>query len=120
MATRDSAVGSSTNSRAASGANATPIRANIRIPDTASGWWASGFLLKGVDPPDLVHARRTVVRDEALLAPAITRRLIERFLATPPPGRPITRILAKLGLRDRVHAVVLGYESGLVRPGDGA
>lgn len=47
---------------------------------------ASGFLLKDVDPPDLVHACRTVVRDEALLAPAITRRLIERFLATPPPG----------------------------------
>jgi DNA-binding NarL/FixJ family response regulator len=122
---------------------------------------ASGFLLKDVDPPDLVRACRTVVRDEALLAPAITRRLIERFLATPPPGRPptvfsrlterelevftlmargldnqqvadrlvisattvrthVTRILAKLGLRDRVQAVVLGYESGLVRPGEGA
>jgi DNA-binding NarL/FixJ family response regulator len=122
---------------------------------------ASGFLLKDVDPPDLVRACRTVVRDEALLAPAITRRLIERFLATPPPGSEptafsrltarelevftlmargldnqqvadrlvisaatvrthVTRILAKLGLRDRVQAVVLGYESGLVRPGEGA
>jgi DNA-binding NarL/FixJ family response regulator len=121
---------------------------------------ASGFLLKDVDPPDLVHACRSVVRDDALLAPAITRRLIERFLATPPPGRPpaqfsrltarelevftlmargldnqqvadrlgisaatvrthVTRILAKLEVRDRVHAVVLGYESGLVRPGEG-
>ncbi|MER7369113.1 hypothetical protein [Nonomuraea wenchangensis] len=65
---------------------------NIAVAISAAparcGWWASGFLLKDVDPPDLVHACLTVVRDEALLAPAITRRLIERFLATPPPGRP--------------------------------
>ena len=119
---------------------------------------ASGFLLKDVAPEDLAAAVRTVARGEALLAPAVTRRLIEEFLHRPPPGnvRPPTlahltdrevevltligrglsnaeiattlfvaettvkthvgQILRKLGLRDRVQAVVLAYETGLARP----
>ena len=117
---------------------------------------ASGFLLKDVDPPDLVHAVRAVARGDSLLAPSVTRRLIERFVRRPPApaglaeltdrerevlllvarGRSnaeiaaelflseatvkthVTRILRKLGLRDRVQAVVLAYEAGLLEPGD--
>jgi DNA-binding NarL/FixJ family response regulator len=119
---------------------------------------ASGFLLKDVDPPDLVSAVRGIAHGEALLAPAVTRRLIEEFVArpraaSPPPelglltgrerdvlqllargrsnaeiGRDlflaeptvkthVTRVLRKLGLRDRVQAVVLAYETGVVQPG---
>jgi DNA-binding NarL/FixJ family response regulator len=123
---------------------------------------ASGFLLKDAPPERLVDAVRTVARGESLLAPSLTRRLIERYLAAPPPGAPtrdpaadltprerevwlliargmsnqeigrrlflseatvkahVTRLLAKLGLRDRVQAVVAAYESGLVRAGDDA
>ena len=118
---------------------------------------ASGFLLKDVDPPDLVEAVRAVARGDALLAPAVTRRLIEQHVARPLPGaRPsvadgltereldvlrliargrsnaeisrelylaeptvkthVTRMLRKLGLRDRVQAVVFAYESGLNQP----
>ena len=47
---------------------------------------ASGFLLKDVPPDDLVHAVRVVARGEAMLSPALTRRLLERFAAAPPPG----------------------------------
>jgi DNA-binding NarL/FixJ family response regulator len=121
---------------------------------------ASGFLLKDVPPERLADAVRTVAGGEALLAPAITRRLIEGFVRRPPPGSGaptelselterefevlglvargctnaeiasalvvseatvkthLTHILAKLNLRDRVQAVVLAYESGLVQPGD--
>jgi DNA-binding NarL/FixJ family response regulator len=122
---------------------------------------ASGFLLKDVTPEHLVAAVRLVAAGDALLAPSITRRLIERFVhgAPPPTERPpaalasltarerevltlvargrsngelaaelylseatvkthVARILAKLGLRDRVQAVVLAYETGLVRPGE--
>ena len=120
---------------------------------------ASGFLLKDVRPAELVHAVRVVSSGDTLLAPAITRRLLEEFVRRPLPGqRPaelgeltdresevlglvarglsnaeiaqrlflgettvkthLTRILTKLHLRDRVQAVVLAYESGLVRPGD--
>jgi DNA-binding NarL/FixJ family response regulator len=120
---------------------------------------ASGFLLKDVTPDHLVHAVRLVREGDALLAPSITRRLVERFAA---PARErltmsggletltprerevltllagglsnvelaralqlseatvkthVTRILTKLNLRDRVQAVVLAYESGLVQPG---
>jgi DNA-binding NarL/FixJ family response regulator len=119
---------------------------------------ASGFLLKDVDPPDLVSAVRGIAQGDALLAPAVTRRLIEEFVARPraasqPPelglltdreqdvlrllargrsnaeiGRDlflaeptvkthVTRVLRKLGLRDRVQAVVLAYETGVVQPG---
>ncbi len=120
---------------------------------------ASGFLLKNADPDDLVAAVRAVARGHALLAPEVTRRVVERFAA--PSGaafRPelladlterergvlvllarglsnaeiaaelflgeatvkthVSRVLLKLGVRDRVQAVVLAYESGLVRPGD--
>ena len=120
---------------------------------------ASGFLLKDVRPEQLTEAVRVVAAGESLLAPAITRRLIEQFVRRPPPGsaKPpqleeltereldvlmllarglsnaeiaeelvlteatvkthVTHILTKLGLRDRVQAVVLAYESGLVQPG---
>jgi DNA-binding NarL/FixJ family response regulator len=119
---------------------------------------ASGFLLKDATREQLVSAVRTVVAGEALLAPAITRRLIEDFCRGPEPGAPpaaaatlsereldvlrllarglsnaeiagelflseatvkshVARVLAKLGLRDRVQTVVYAYESGLVRPG---
>ena len=122
---------------------------------------ASGFLLKTAAPTALVHAVRAVVAGDTLLAPEITRRLLEEFARRPPPGaaRPpvldeltdrevevlrriargdtnaeiaahlvvseptvkthINRLFRKLGLRDRIQAVVLAYESGLVRPGDG-
>ena len=121
---------------------------------------ASGFLLKDANREQLVTAVRTVARGESLLAPAITRRLIEDFCQRPPPsaGIPpgaaglterelevlrliargksnaeiagdlvlgettvkshVARVLAKLGLRDRVQAVVFAYESGVSRPGD--
>jgi DNA-binding NarL/FixJ family response regulator len=123
---------------------------------------ASGFLLKDVSPEHLVAAIRLVQSGDALLAPAITRRLIERF-AQREEDRPaalhrdlsgltprelevlrllatglsnaelanrlllspttikthIGRILSKLDLRDRVQAVVLAYETGLVSPGGG-
>jgi DNA-binding NarL/FixJ family response regulator len=121
---------------------------------------ASGFLLKTSPPAELVAAVRTVSEGHALLAPAVTRRLVEEFVRRPPPGggalavlaeltererevliliarglsnaeiaarlvvsgatvkTHVNRILQKLGVRDRVQAVVLAYESGLVRPGD--
>jgi DNA-binding NarL/FixJ family response regulator len=118
---------------------------------------ATGFLLKTVSPEDLVAAVRAGAEGDALLAPAITRRLIERFVTSPAPtedrrldaltdrerdvlaliaqglsnseigGRlfvshgtvktHVGRILTKLGLRDRVQAVVVAYETGLVRAG---
>jgi DNA-binding NarL/FixJ family response regulator len=119
---------------------------------------ASGFLLKDVTPEQLVSAVRLVRAGDALLAPAITRRLVQRFaqhdtdLPTVPrdlaaltprelevlglladglsnaelAGRlhlseatvktHVARILAKLGLRDRVQAVVVAYRTGLVAP----
>ncbi len=121
---------------------------------------ASGFLLKDVPREELIGGVRTVARGDALLAPAVTRRLVERFVRSPPPGgvpvalsvlsvreldvlRLVARglsnaeiaeqlivspatvkthvasVLAKLELRDRVQAVVLAYESGLIEPGGG-
>jgi DNA-binding NarL/FixJ family response regulator len=107
---------------------------------------ASGFLLKDVSPEHLVGAVRTVAIGDALLAPSITRRLVERF-ARPPAvidaapdalGRLTARetaatlvvteatikthvagILSKLELRNRAQAVVLAYESGIVQAGGG-
>jgi DNA-binding NarL/FixJ family response regulator len=121
---------------------------------------AGGFLLKDASPERLADAVRTVAGREALLAPAVTRRLVERFVRRPPTadaratafadltdrevevlrlvagglsnseiaGRlhlseatvktHVGRVLGKLGVRDRVGAVVLAYERGLVEPGD--
>jgi DNA-binding NarL/FixJ family response regulator len=119
---------------------------------------ASGFLLKDTPAEELVRAIRIVAAGEALLAPSVTRRLIEDLSRS--PGRPtpppemaaltdrerevlglvarglsngeiaaelvlgettvkthVGRVLMKLGLRDRVQAVVMAYESGLVTPG---
>ncbi|MEU4511293.1 Transcriptional regulatory protein DegU [Nonomuraea coxensis DSM 45129] len=120
---------------------------------------ASGFLLKDVTPEHLVAAVRLVRSGDALLAPTITRRLVERFArrdnVTPTLHRNLSqltpreldvlrllatglsnaeladqltlsvatvkthvaRILSKLGLRDRVQAVVVAYETGLISPG---
>lgn len=120
---------------------------------------ASGFLLKNLEPADLLHTIRVVAAGESLLAPQVTTRLIEAFVAV--PERPaaasagfdeltarereifglvalgltnveiadrlwlspltvkthVSRILGKLGARDRVQLVVAAYESGLVVPG---
>jgi DNA-binding NarL/FixJ family response regulator len=125
---------------------------------------ASGFLLKDMRRDELVEAVRVVAAGEALLAPAVTRRLIADVVArsrrqVPPRAdarlaalttreidtlRQVARglsnaevaaelhvtehtvkthvssVLTKLGLRDRVQAVVLAYESGLVQPGEAA
>jgi DNA-binding NarL/FixJ family response regulator len=120
---------------------------------------ASGFMLKDVRPAELVDAIRIVARGDALLAPSVTRRLLDRFAdtlpgpdAAPPPDlgelterevevlrlvalalsnaeiakrlvlteatvkTHVSSVLRKLGLRDRVQAVVLAYDVGLVRP----
>lgn len=60
---------------------------------------ASGFLLKDVSPDDLVHAVHVVARGEAMLAPVLTRRLLERFAAQPPPG-PLPAPVATLTERE--------------------
>jgi DNA-binding NarL/FixJ family response regulator len=118
---------------------------------------ASGFLLKDMPGGQLAAGVRAVARGEELLAPTITRRLIEAFVRTgrtsAPPGYDeltprerevlelvarglsnaeiaaglvlgeatikthVAHVLAKLNLRDRVQAVVLAYETGLIQPG---
>jgi DNA-binding NarL/FixJ family response regulator len=121
---------------------------------------ASGFLLKDVDRERLVGAVRTVASGEQLVAPTVLRRLLDRYLQSPPPGvsrssgvlaaltdrevevltllgrgrsnaeiaeelvvsmptvkTHVANILRKCDVRDRVQAVVLAYESGLVQPG---
>jgi DNA-binding NarL/FixJ family response regulator len=120
---------------------------------------ASGFIVKDTPPERLADAVRTVAAGEALLAPQLTRRLIERYLTTTTSEAAlrerfgeltereleilrlltrglsnaeigselflseatvkthVTRVLQKLGVRDRIQAVVLAYESGFVRPG---
>jgi DNA-binding NarL/FixJ family response regulator len=122
---------------------------------------ASGFLLKATPPDRLIAGIETVAAGEALLAPSLTRRLIEEHVRRPAPDARVpgsverltererevfrliarglsndeirdalvvseatvkthvNRILAKLGLSSRVQVVVLGYETGLVQPGDG-
>ncbi|MET7334530.1 response regulator transcription factor [Nonomuraea sp. NPDC005650] len=123
---------------------------------------ASGFILKDIRRDELAHAVRVVAAGESLLAPAITRRLVEDLVRRPGHGvaprlaarldlltdreaetlrlvargssnaeiaaqlvvsehtvkTHVSRILAKLGLRDRVQAVVFAYESGLVVAGE--
>jgi len=120
---------------------------------------ASGFLLKNLEPADLLRTIRVVAAGESLLAPQVTTRLIEAFVAVPERSTvasagfdeltarereifglvalglsnveiadrlwlsPLTvkthvsRVLGKLGARDRVQLVVAAYESGLVVPG---
>ena len=124
---------------------------------------ASGFMLKDAPPEELVEAIRVVAGGAALLAPAVTRSVIEQFARTAPRaaeaeqdapaavteltdrerevlllltrGRSnaeiagdlvvseatvkthVARVLMKLGVRDRVQAVIYAYESGLVRAG---
>lgn len=122
---------------------------------------ASGYLLKHAPAADLVHAVRTVARGGTLLAPEVTRRLVEHFVATSSIRRRdeerlsgltvrerevlvavargltnaaiaeelylaeqtvkshVSRIFTKLGISDRAQAVVVAYETGLVRPADG-
>jgi DNA-binding NarL/FixJ family response regulator len=119
---------------------------------------ASGFLLKDAPPEQLVAGIRVIAEGESLLAPTVTRRLIETFLrerSRPPEPVPglaeltdrelevlgliarglsnseiadelvvsgttvkthVARVLSKLGLRDRVQAVVLAYETGIAKP----
>jgi DNA-binding NarL/FixJ family response regulator len=120
---------------------------------------ASGFMLKDVRPAELAEAVRVVARGDALLAPSVTRRLLDRLVGTlpDPDAAPphdlgeltdrevevlrlvalalsnaeiaerlvlteatvkthVSAVLRKLGLRDRVQAVVLAYDVGLVKP----
>jgi DNA-binding NarL/FixJ family response regulator len=118
---------------------------------------ATGFLLKDVQPAQLVDAVRVVAAGEALLAPTVTRRLLDRFAQALPDEKPppslesltareleilrlvagglsnaeiaeqlvvteatvkthVSSVLRKLHLRDRVQAVVLAYDAGLVQP----
>jgi DNA-binding NarL/FixJ family response regulator len=120
---------------------------------------ASGFMLKDAPPEELLAAVEVVARGDALIAPAVTRSVIEEFVRRSPADVPpppaveelterergvlellarglsnaeiterlvvssdtvkthVAHILGKLGLRDRVQAVILAYESGVVTPG---
>jgi DNA-binding NarL/FixJ family response regulator len=121
---------------------------------------ASGFLLKDVRPEDLVEGVRAVAAGDAIVAPSVTRRLLDRFARRLPASSPdashevdqltdrelevlrlmargfsnaeiaaalfvatttvkthVGRVLTKLGLRDRVQAVVWAYDHGVVEPG---
>jgi len=119
---------------------------------------ASGFLLKDSQPEQMITAIRAVAAGDALIAPTVTRRLIDEFVYRPRPGDAartlaaltdrerevllhlargmsnrqiaarmflgeatikthVGSLLTKLGLRDRVHAVVYAYETGIIQPG---
>jgi DNA-binding NarL/FixJ family response regulator len=121
---------------------------------------ASGFLLKDVTPEALHDAIRACAAGEAVVAPAVTRRLLDEIARRPVPGRAgdrladltpretevlvlvaeglsnaeisgrlflspattkthVSRVLTKLGARDRAQLVAIAYETGLVRPADG-
>jgi DNA-binding NarL/FixJ family response regulator len=119
---------------------------------------ASGFLLKDVEPEELVDAIRVVAAGNALLGSTVTQRLLERFAGSPvsqPPSLEdltdreleilqlvaegmsnaeiaerlvvsettvkshVSSVLRKLGVRDRVQAVIAAYDAGLVRPAAG-
>ncbi len=124
----------------------------------ALGAGASGFVLKDDPPEQLIAAIRTVAAGDALLSPAVTKRVIAQFVSSrrraPPKGLDeltarerevlrliadglsnaeigqqlyigettvkthVTRVLQKLGLRDRVQAVVLAYQTGIVEGDD--
>ena len=120
---------------------------------------ASGFLLKGGEPADLVHAIRIIAAGDSLLAPSVTRRLIHTYVSRPRPHAktqhcgiselttrerevlelvatgltnaeiaqtlhlspltaktPVSRILMKLGARDRVQLVIIAYQTGIAQP----
>jgi DNA-binding NarL/FixJ family response regulator len=121
---------------------------------------ASGFLLKDARPEELIAGIHAVAAGDAVVAPRLTRRLMEAYTrdAGPPPGgdprlaalsdrehevlvaigqgwtnteiaerlvltestvkKHVGRVLAKLNARDRVQAVIIAYDTGLVRPGD--
>lgn len=122
---------------------------------------AGGFLVKDAPAEEILVTVRAVLRGEVMVAPSLTRRLVERFVLNAPASVPaqrsrlaaltererevlalvarglangeiadrlfvgettvkthLGRVLTKLGLRDRVHAVIFAYESGLVRVGD--
>jgi len=130
---------------------------------TALRYGASGFLLKDARPADLADAIRAIAGGDAIIAPGVTRRLLDNFASLLPdlrehhdtPDSPalsqltgrerqvlthvaeglsnseiaaalfvseatvkshLGRVLAKLGLRDRVQAVIFAYQAGLVRP----
>ena len=120
---------------------------------------ASGFMLKDAPPEELLAAITVIARGDALIAPAVTRSVIEEFVRrSPAPAAParqledlttrehevlallarglsnaeiaerlvvsdgtvkthVAHVLAKLGVRDRVQAVIVAYESGVVTPG---
>jgi DNA-binding NarL/FixJ family response regulator len=122
---------------------------------------AAGFVLKRIQPEQLIAGIHTVAAGDSLLAPQVTATVVEQVARQPAPDTRaarrlqeltprerdvftliarglsnteiagelvveestvkthVKRILAKLGLRDRVHAVILAYETGLVRPGAG-
>ncbi|MFE3202494.1 response regulator [Embleya sp. NPDC059237] len=122
---------------------------------------ANGFLVKDAPAEEILVTVRAVLRGEVMVAPSLTRRLVERFVRHAPAPAPaqrellatltdrerevlaliarglangeiadrlfvgettvkthLGRILTKLGLRDRIHAVIFAYESGLIRAGD--
>lgn len=69
---------------------------------------ASGFLLKDVSPDDLVHAVRSVARGDVMLAPALTRRLLERFADAPPEG-VVDPVVAALAEREREVLTLIAH-----------
>ncbi|GAA1544878.1 response regulator transcription factor [Actinomadura kijaniata] len=126
---------------------------------------AAGFLVKDIEPVDLLNAVRVVAEGASLLAPSVTRAVVEAFVGRAPAGEPpgpgrrpeaagltarerevvrlvgrglsneeiaghlvispltakthVSRVMGKLGVRDRAQLVVFAYESGLVTPGNG-